>query len=900
MSAVAIAFLLTSGSDSASAQVQVFSNSPSTQITTHAVRSKAAPDECFAFLANPSPLPKFTDPTRCASYPVPTGMEPAKPKVNQSYIWGLTESGDSLWWGTFANANCVTQAGSVPATGNPNGAPNAHLTASWVCEYYDSPYYPSPIADARIGDFRPPRAYQYSKTTRTTVDKTPRYPVFVTPNNPEGIQLNLYTTRGIRSALSINGLIILAGPSLDPTRGLNVFAWDANTGAFLGARPLSGYNNIRQFLVVNGVAYTAVGKNQCSDGACTPTIIGGRILRMEPTIVPGCTYSPAPGNPTPPPCFLLNGGTQIAPAPPTEVGSLDTVAGALTLHNGRIYTVTWPSSDLPGVVSSLYQSPIVPAGGLTAADSATWTQRWKASDYEPDPNMAQFYAGGALASFDGYLWWGTLHIPMQPTLLLVKTYPPNSAQEALQDLAGTFRATVFFRGKDLDTINPQIDLMYGNEKLPVFTPPANGLPQSWALQTNKMKNPKAMWGSSGFGNPWNTYTWTASVWDGRLWVGTMDWSFNAQQGATLVSALGMPVPTELFTAATYGGDLFYFTSASKPAFPESTDGIDNPTSFGIRNQLPSANGNLFLGMANVASLATDPNDPKHLGGLGGWELIELARSPNVNTPVGANVDVTMANGVTIKYCSVTKAGQSFSSTVRNPFSMPLPVHPLFSPSNLPGPPLPLNVANPPPQVILLWSSALWGQGCTSPTLAQVSTTFGGDIPIPRMLQLQWNGSGYIWSDITLDVNYATRKVTGAVTSDYIGVLGLAQLAPPTLTAAINMKGQDQRVSSFFVDLTLTNTGKGTAKNISIDTLTLRTLNGNGTVTYNSPPGAPLPLTAPVVDLAPGASTTIRIYLKSSTTFGITGVWRFSIAAGVKMTDLIGTPLSVTLTQTVLQ
>ena len=70
----------------------------------------------------------YSDPANCAQYAT---NPPAKPKVNQSYIWGITETGDNIWYGTFANGNCVTQAGSTPANnGNPNGSPNAYAVPS--------------------------------------------------------------------------------------------------------------------------------------------------------------------------------------------------------------------------------------------------------------------------------------------------------------------------------------------------------------------------------------------------------------------------------------------------------------------------------------------------------------------------------------------------------------------------------------------------------------------------------------------------------------------------------------------------------------------------------------------------------------------------------------------------
>ena len=67
-------FVFGYAADSARAQVQAFRNTPDMQIASHTLRQKAPADECFAYLANPSPLPKFTDPTKCSTYPVPFGM----------------------------------------------------------------------------------------------------------------------------------------------------------------------------------------------------------------------------------------------------------------------------------------------------------------------------------------------------------------------------------------------------------------------------------------------------------------------------------------------------------------------------------------------------------------------------------------------------------------------------------------------------------------------------------------------------------------------------------------------------------------------------------------------------------------------------------------------------------
>jgi hypothetical protein len=189
-----------------------------------------------------------------------------------------------------------------------------------------------------------------------------------------------------------------------------------------------------------------------------------------------------------------------------------------------------------------------------------------------------------------------------------------------------------FRGKDFDT-QPQIDLLYGAARLPRFQPGVNGSYGTWRLVPNA-SHYTPLYGPSGFGNPFNNYTWTMAQWRGRLWVGTMDWSYVFEQTLPLLfQTLGFKAPA--ITSAnlgqygaafgfptilpTYGADLWTFNSAQLPAFPESINGVGNYLNYGVRNLLPYDSDKLFLGMANGdGNLKTDPT-----ANPGGWELIEL-------------------------------------------------------------------------------------------------------------------------------------------------------------------------------------------------------------------------------------------------------------------------------------
>lgn len=282
------------------------------------------------------------------------------PKANQAYIWGLTEENGSLWFGTVANTHCLVQGTYLAAIGLGAGE-----TGSWVCEFGESMGARFGGLPATIGDFRPPMMYRYNLATDGLTDLTAAFP------GPAASLAGV--TTGIRSAGSLNGIVILAGPSLVPIfpeesrRGINMFAFDAATGALLGARNLPGYDDIRSWVEYRGVLYLGVGN---SGG-------GGSVLRWN--------------------------GTAADPFQFTNVGDLDTQASNLAVHKKRVYVTTWPDA---GKVAGLYMGPKIGKGGLTAADAGSWMKIWEVTDYEPDPVVAATYGGGAVASYKGKLYWG--------------------------------------------------------------------------------------------------------------------------------------------------------------------------------------------------------------------------------------------------------------------------------------------------------------------------------------------------------------------------------------------------------------------------------------------------------------------------------------------------------------
>ncbi|MFG2044557.1 hypothetical protein ACGFI8_41600, partial [Dactylosporangium sp. NPDC048998] len=163
--------------------------------------AKAAPDECFAGVGQPYP----------PGPPCTTG----KPKVNQSYVWGMTKSGDRIWFGTGANVQCLTLGTSL-------GQRTPVQNDDYVCEYGSSQLSKQTRGlAASVGDWRPPKIYLYQTSSKKLTDKTGD---ITKASSNDNRRIN--TTIGIRAAGSNNGIVLLGGPGL---LGINLFAFDSNS-----------------------------------------------------------------------------------------------------------------------------------------------------------------------------------------------------------------------------------------------------------------------------------------------------------------------------------------------------------------------------------------------------------------------------------------------------------------------------------------------------------------------------------------------------------------------------------------------------------------------------------------------------------------------------------------------
>lgn len=547
--------------------------------------AKAQPDECYDGIGQPYP-------------PGPPCDGGGVPKVNQAYVWGLAKAGHTLWFGTAPNVHCLVLGALMD---NLIGLPLPHETDAWVCEF-DGTTYPSPLdgpLPPAMGDWRPPKIYAYDLSTQTLTDKLVRYDPWLT------------RTLGIRSAGSLDNVVILAGPDLEA--GLNLFAFNTTNGDFLGSTNLPAYDNIRKWRVVQGVLYTAVGNSGP----------GGAVLRWT--------------------------GSAAAPFQFQVVGLLDGAGAELAAHDGRLFVTTWP--DLGAGMAGLYMSPLIPAGGLTNAHAAGWTKVWRATDYDPDPVTAATYGGGALASFGGDLYWGTMHVPFLSTAAHMAAFSsrlqaldpdrvyPDSPEEMAAAFLGPYRAISIFRGRDFGTPEETQEVLYGAAMLPapaidytVEISDSGTITTTevvWSLAPTPMGPP--LLGPPGFGNFFNNYTWTMEPYHNQLYVGTMDWSYLADELIEIVlegvisSTVGIPM--EMPPQIGAGADLWRFP-ATGPAVPESIEGVGNYANYGIRTML--VDDALYLGTANPMNLLADPagDTPQ-----GGWELIRLAGDSRLHLPL---------------------------------------------------------------------------------------------------------------------------------------------------------------------------------------------------------------------------------------------------------------------------
>jgi len=513
---------------------------PQPILTSNELIGEAKADECFIDIG--------------VDYPPinPDGTCPeGTPKTNESYIWGLTEESNKLYFGTIANAACII-------SGQPQLAEGGDPAPGFVCEFGESqPAREHPAIPDAVGDWRVPSIYQYDLATDELRAVTPSDPL-------------MRSTLGFRGAGSIDNIAFLAGQALGGPVS-NFFAYKADTGEFLGSCEMTNYNYVRKWETTGGVLYVGVGSRA-----------GGAVLRWDGDL------SSFDGN------FCDDF---------TVVGHLTAYTANLAVYHGgdgedHLAATTVPISNGTGV--GLWVSPPLGPDGLTPEDADNWHQVWSPKQYDPDPIVAQFgYSGGAVIDFDGWVYWGTIHLSNSraKTVHMSCTFPicfgPPQTPEEEEELATSIHRTgSVWRGRNLESPDREIQLLYGESELPVVNP-----------QTGHFEPKSTGWtplyGHSGFDNENNEYIWQMAVFNGHLFVGTYDASIFQQ-------------------TPDAGGDLWRFDSSDSPAVNEDYQGLGDRFNYGIRamDALDDSSA-LVVGMAN----------PFNLRPGGGWELRRLKESP---------------------------------------------------------------------------------------------------------------------------------------------------------------------------------------------------------------------------------------------------------------------------------
>jgi hypothetical protein len=535
-------------------------------------------DECFTGVGVP-PVPPRADGS------CPIGSTPRK---NYTYAWGMTEEGGNLFFAGSANPVCSLL--NTPE-GAPSAPPLVSLQTGTICEFGRSASLTGHPERGNLGDWRAPRIWRMNTCTLEREEITPTG------------DINLQDAVGLRSAGSFNDVAFFAGPAgaarngrFDAASngdGIVMFAFEASTGQFLGSQYYGEYNNIRQWLVAEGVLYTGVTRKVSEGG-------GGDILRWR--------------------------GTKESPFQFEIVGRITTAPANMALHNGRLFLSTWPNADEQGNIleaAGVVMGPRIGSGGLTSADRNLWQIVWSVTDFEPDPAVANGYGLGVIRSWRGDLYWGTMHFPAAG--LIGHRQAHGDTWRGPVGLVSTFIATTrsasVFRGVNfgIDGRRPTVQTLYADPVVPVW----NG--RRFVLRRTLGGLPR--FGPGGFGWWFNSYIWQGNIAQGSLFLSTFD--ISDMYGAFLEAvgnATGNAIPnvvTSLLAVAgtnpaTSGADMWRFRIPGLPPQPVTFNGGGNPAQFGFRTMV-SGDDHLWLGTAGGRGASRN----------GGLKIIRFQPTPTV-------------------------------------------------------------------------------------------------------------------------------------------------------------------------------------------------------------------------------------------------------------------------------
>lgn len=428
--------------------------------------AKAMPEECFDGVGSTPGIPPCSD---------------GHSKTNDAYIWSMTKSDpEHIWFGTNANTLCEV-------FGTYLGYTQPIITDDFVCEFAKGPY--GERWGATTGDWRPPQIFKYNIKTSELTNVTSLIPESITTN-----------TLGWRACTTFGNFVFFAGVArpINPTLPgfINMAVFNARSGQHVASTMLPPYTDIRQFLVASdGNLYCGV---QRIDATPNGPLGSGRVLKWI-------------GNPSLP----------QFPFAFEEVGILDGAPANITEYNNRIWATTWPLWLLTPDLKpwGVYRSPALPVGGLTNSNLSQWEKVWSYTMYDKDPLNGILAMGGDLKEHNGWLYFGSMHIP----LMQVVVGQDRGATDTLDLVVNGHRAISVFRLEEEPGPSPRkvnVECLWGRKELAVFDPITK-----YYGENKAPTGYTPLFGDSGFGNIFNNYTWSMAEYNGWLYIGTMDWSY---------------------------------------------------------------------------------------------------------------------------------------------------------------------------------------------------------------------------------------------------------------------------------------------------------------------------------------------------------------------------------------
>ncbi len=209
-----------------------------------------------------------------------------------------------------------------------------------------------------------------------------------------------------------------------------------------------------------------------------------------------------------------------------------------------------------------------------------------------------------LSVYNGEIYWGTMTIGTAYTGAFTAANPSVGVSPASRDdiaRAMFSRAAHLFKIKVSNLEHPEIELLFGNEYFPTL----NKEDGTWSLKKNLLNlTPKL--GKAGFGYGTNNYSWESTVYNGKLFIGTMDYS-----GGLVDYVENAPPHSDQQIDANYrvakeqgfmpGGDLLVFEHPNEQPIIITRSGLDNIDNNGFRNFV-TVNNTLYAGTSSEANI----------------------------------------------------------------------------------------------------------------------------------------------------------------------------------------------------------------------------------------------------------------------------------------------------------